>query len=162
MSIDIETARLVVRVQCDVCDGAGEARAEDWVAYREWAQRQHIDDDPEAEEQAVERYFLEVCGYTAVPAMREPCESCDGSGDVDAQLSVDAFVEFILEQIDQPVMPSDELAKLIGDVKKSVTNAALASQGLADAYEVGSWLRVVQEGGEALRSLRALATERRL
>lgn len=151
----IATMQLVARSGCLTCDGTGSVMAEDWKAFDEWRRRRPVA-TPEEEDDLVERYFLEVCDYSAVPPMGEPCEICGATGKVELELAVRDLLEFVLGEIDRPVVLGTELDALVDQVKKAMTAAALTSAGLVDGLEVGTQLRAVQEGAEALRSLAAL------
>lgn len=160
---DLERVQLVARTPCERCDGEGERQSDDWEAFEEWCKRRSPN-TPWDEDELAERYFLEVCGYGAVPPMREACEECDGTGWSESLVPVPELVEAVLEEVERPLLPAGELDEMVARVKQSITDAASASQGLAvaDAEGTGSWLRAVQEGAEALRSLGELRARRAL
>lgn len=164
---DLEGAELVARVACEDCDGTGERESGDWEAFRDWDSRQprrrgsFIETFMDAAERA-ERYFLDVCGYDSVPPQREACETCDGTGRIERLVPVDALVELVLEQVHRPIVDQGELREVVEQIKASITDAATASRGIADGHQMGTYLRAVQEGAEALRSLGELDARRRL
>lgn len=142
---------LVVRTRCDACAGSGGVRSEDWRAFDAWTVRRGLSGDARVD--AVEEFFLGVCGYDTVPGMQESCERCDGTGKVDDELDVDELVDEVLKLVPAAVIPRGELEDAIDTLKQTLTAAALRSQGLADPDDATGWLRVVQEAAEGLRSL---------
>jgi hypothetical protein len=157
---DLDGVQLVARAPCSACHGDGDVQSDDWESFIEWRNRRPVLTSAD-EDDLVERYFLEVCDYVTVPPMRTPCERCEGAKYEDTEIPVDGLVEFLLEHVERPLLPPEDLQHLIGQVKRALTNAAAASQGLTDGMEMGSWLRAVQEGSEALRSLGELTARRR-
>lgn len=157
---DLAELSVVARGPCTDCDGTGAKISEDWEAFQEWRSRRPTV-SPEAEDDLVEQYFLVVCDFSAVPPMRADCDTCDGSGKVMVEVAVRELLELVFEHVDRPLMSEGELDEAVSVVKKAITSAAFASQGLADGMAAGSWLRAVQEGAEALRSLGELRARRR-
>lgn len=151
MNVDLTEAILVARVQCPTCDGDGNVMSDDWQGFVEWRSRRPTM-SPEDEDDLVERYFIEVCDYNAVPPMGETCGPCNGTGKQDVDVPVKDLLELVFEHVDRPVVSESELDELVDRVKVTITEAAHRSNGLADGLEVGTWLRAVQEGAEALRS----------
>lgn len=154
----IATLRLVARDDCPTCHGTGSRVSDDWEAFAEWATRRGL--HGQAREDAVEDYFFEVCSYMAVPAMREDCEDCNGSGATEVEVPASALIDLVLEHVQRPVISRPELDQIVDDLKKSMTSAALKSQGLADGFEASEWLRVCQEAAEALRAIAELRPRR--
>jgi hypothetical protein len=154
-----ETLLLVARSVCEPCGGEGQRVNDDWTSFEEWRSRRPVA-RPDDEDDLVEQYFLVVCDYASVPPMREPCDDCDGTGRVDAEVSVADLLEAVYEHVDRPIVKTAELDEIVDRVKKAITSAALSSEGLADGMELGTWLRAVQEGAEALRSIAALRPHR--
>lgn len=89
-----------------------------------------------------------------------PCGACEGDGWQSEHFEATDLVDAVLVRMPQAVVPRGELEELVDSVKRSISIAASKSQGLSDADESGSWLRVVQEGAEALRSVQELLAER--
>lgn len=157
----LEHLRLVAREECATCKGTGEQPSEDWQAFEKWAERRSFGRDERTAEQEIEHYFLEVCGYDAVPAMREPCDMCDGTKSTEVEVPVGSLLALIEEFVQRPLLPAGELDAVVDQIKQSMTAAASKSQGLADPTDAGSWLRVCQEAAEALRSIGELRPRRR-
>ena len=157
--MSLEHLRLVAREGCAVCDGTGGQPSEDWASFEKWAARRGLT-GPEDEEN-VEQFFLEVCGYEAVPPMREPCEPCNGTGSVDVEVQVGDLLELVYEFVQRPLIAAGELDEVVDHIKRSMTAAAMKSEGLADSLDAGSWLRVCQEAAEALRAIGELRPRRR-
>lgn len=141
---DLPDVRLVVRRRCGVCEGTGEVRSEDWEGYEAWLERGNTADP--------EDYFHDVQRMDSVPPMKRECGNCEG-GWVDGDIAASDLVEVILAQVPTAVIPREDLEEIARDVRISVTQAAQRSRGLADPEDLGSWLRVVQEGAEALRAI---------
>lgn len=153
---------LVARTICQPCDGSGSVTSDDWQGFREWMTRRGRGSlTPEDEDDLVERYFIEVCDYNAVPPMGEPCGICGSTGRVEVKITAQQLLDLVLEHVDRPIISEGELDAAVEHVKKGITSSALASQGLHDGLEAGSWLRAVQEGAEALRALAQLRASRR-
>jgi hypothetical protein len=149
--MNVEELRLVALGACAKCAGEGTVRSEDWVAFEEWRQRRPTL-TPEDEDDLVEQYFLVVCDYDAVPPMGVDCDACE-KGPARLEVPVSALLELVFAHVDRPVLAPGEIDELVSEVKRAITAAALSSRGLADGDEVGTWLRAVQEGAQALRSL---------
>lgn len=141
--------RLVGRASCELCDGTGEQLTEDWQEYEARADEHRTPPDPE-------QWFFNEKGYESVPAMREPCETCGGSGTREIEVGVDALLEIVERWVRRPMLTDEELDPVVETLKASLTAAASKSQGLADPVDVGSWLRAVQEAAEALRAVAEL------
>jgi hypothetical protein len=151
--VDAVDIRLVVQRRCDVCDGTGEVLSEDWAAYQAWADRRDQRCEPE-------RFFLDVQRMDSVPAMKRECGACEG-GWLGETIPLVELVDYVLERAPKTIVPPDELRSMAETVRRSITAAAQKSVGLADADDAGSWLRAVQEGAEALRSITELLTQGR-
>lgn len=154
-SVDLETAQLVARVDCPDCDATGSVTSDDWKSFEEWRRRRPTL-TPEDEDDLVEKYFIEVCDYSAVPPMGEECARCEASGKLMVEVPVQQLLEVVFEHVDRPAVATEELERLAGQIKRTITDHAMATRGLLDPTDTGSHLRAVQEGAEALRSLREL------
>lgn len=148
---DLRGLRLLAEADCPHCE-KGQVVSDDWVSFEEWRRRRPVL-TPEDEDDLVEQYFLVVCDFDAVPPMRTPCEHCDGHGRQSTQLELRELLGLVLEHVDQPIISPGELDELVDHVKQTITRAALSSQGLMDGRDTSEWLRAVQEGAEALRSI---------
>lgn len=123
-----EELRLVARLPCGDCAGSGQrATGRDATAGRRF------------------------------PALYDDtCAPCDGRGYTEAEVTLDELRDLVNEWISNPLIAAGELDAVVDTLKKSMTAAALNSQGLADPEGVGSWLRACQEAAEALRSVAEL------
>jgi hypothetical protein len=149
---DLPDVRLVVRRRCDVCEGTGEIDSEGWADLRSAEERLGRSIDPE-------EFFLDTRHEDSVPPMKRECGACEEGWATD-DLAVEDLADAILARVPTAVIPRAELDELVETVKRSITAAALKSEGLADADDAGSWLRAVQEGAEALRAVTDLLVRR--
>jgi hypothetical protein len=104
----------------------------------------------------------DVCDGTgevldSVPAMKRECGACE-EGWLGETIPLVELVDYVLERAPKTIVPPDELRSMAETVRRSITAAAQKSVGLADADDAGAWLRAVQEGAEALRSITELLT----
>jgi hypothetical protein len=152
MGVELQDLRLVVLRRCDVCDGTSEVPGEEWAEFHDYRSGGGTSDP--------EEFFLERQGFNVVPPMQRECGACEGGTQHD-DIALSEVINLVLEQLPQAVIPADELAAVVSDLQGQITQAALRSRGLADPDDAGSWLRVVQEGAEALRAVSDLLASRR-
>lgn len=149
--VPLDVVTIKIRIPCTTCAGTGGAPTEEWEAFDEWVREQGLYGRRERD-RAVEDYFLDVMSLDAVPPERHDCPVCE-AGRVDAEVGADVLLAVFLQAVEGPVLTDEQLDPIVESVKRSMATAASKSTGLPDGGDVGSWLRAVQEGAEALRCL---------
>lgn len=149
-----ENLRFMVKLPCAPCEGSGGVPTDAWQAFEDWADRHSLHGP--ARDHAVEDYFFDERGLDVVPAQRGDCEHCDGVGEQACTLTLGELRLLVADWMVSPLVSAGELDEVVDSLKRSMTAAALKSQGLADPDRVGSWLRACQEAAEALRSVAQL------
>ena len=69
---------LLVIKMCPICEGSGQVLSSAWAGYRQWLKqrgKQDLSDNQKL-------FFQKYLGLTVIPAPREECPRCEGTGSI--------------------------------------------------------------------------------